>query len=59
MTNLTLLSLDRYESLKCSQQDILDQIKHVEKKTPRNEVFDFDLELRKRNTELIAIVDGD
>ena len=58
MANVTMLSLDRYESLKCSQQNILDQIKHVERKTfPRNEVFDFDLELRKRNTELIAIVD--
>lgn len=58
MATSTVLSLDLHESPKPPQQGILDQIKHAEKKTfSRNEAFDFDLELKKRNTELIVIVD--
>lgn len=58
MATLTVLSLDLHECPKPPQQGILDQIKHTEKKTfPHNEAFDFDLELKKRNTELIVIVD--
>ena len=41
-----------------SRSSLLSHIKQVEKKNfPRNEVFDFDLELKKRNTELTAIID--
>ncbi|KAI9776559.1 MAG: hypothetical protein M1835_005479 [Candelina submexicana] len=37
-----------------SKEDILDVIKRVEKKTfPSNEIFQFDQELKKRNTQLI------
>ncbi|KAI4225486.1 MAG: hypothetical protein L6R36_003876 [Xanthoria steineri] len=58
MAIVTVLSLDLRQSPKPPQQGILDQIKHVEKKTfPRNEAFNFDLELKKRTTELILLVD--
>ena len=41
-----------------SRSSLLNQIKQAEKKTfPRNETFDFDMELRKRNTELTVVVD--
>ncbi|KAI4231603.1 MAG: hypothetical protein L6R40_007692 [Gallowayella cf. fulva] len=37
---------------------ILNQIKHAEKKMfPRSEALDFDLELKKRNTELVVVLD--
>lgn len=54
----TVLSLDLHKSPKSDQQDILEPVKHAERKTfPRNEAFDFDLELKKRNTELIIVMD--
>ncbi|KAL9061015.1 MAG: hypothetical protein Q9206_000774 [Seirophora lacunosa] len=58
MATYTFWSLDSYECLKLKKQDIIsivDQVKHAEKKNfPRNEVLDFDTELKKRNTELIS-----
>ena len=58
MATLTVLSLDLHVSPKAARQDILDQVKHAERKSfPRNEALDFDLELKKRNTELIVVVD--
>ncbi|KAL8674480.1 MAG: hypothetical protein Q9168_001145 [Polycauliona sp. 1 TL-2023] len=58
MATFTLLSLDLHEIPKSQRQVILDQVKHGEKKIfPRTEAFDFDMELKKRNTELIVVVD--
>ncbi|KAL9035167.1 MAG: hypothetical protein Q9180_005004 [Flavoplaca navasiana] len=58
MATLTILSRDLHKSPKSDRQDILEQVKHAERKTfPRNEAFDFDLELKKRNTELIVVMD--
>lgn len=61
MATNTFWSLDSYECLKLKKQDIIsivDQVKHAEKKNfPRNEVLDFDTELKKRNTELIVVLD--
>ena len=60
MATVTVLSRELHEPPKPPHQELLDQIKHAERKTfPRNEAFDFDLELKKRNTELIVIVDDD
>ncbi|KAL8659421.1 MAG: hypothetical protein Q9226_000448 [Calogaya cf. arnoldii] len=60
MATITVLSRDLHQSRKPPHQEILDQIKHAERKIfPRNEAFDFVLELKKRNTELIVIVDDD
>ena len=37
--------------------NLLDQVKRAERRTfPRDEAMDFDLELKKRNTELIAVL---
>lgn len=41
-----------------SSKHLIDWVKHAEKKTfPRIEVFDFDIELKKNNTELMIILD--
>ena len=40
--------------------NLINQIQQMEKKTfPRNEALNFDLELKKRNTEMIAMLDCD
>lgn len=49
--------LKRLENL-TSTKDLLTWVKHAEKRVfPRNEVFDFDAELKKHNTELMIILD--
>ncbi|KAL8654250.1 MAG: hypothetical protein Q9210_001626 [Variospora velana] len=61
MATYTLRSLDSSEFLKSKKQDIisiLDQVKRMERKNfPRNEIFDFDTELKKRNAELIVVLE--
>ncbi|KAI4155089.1 MAG: hypothetical protein L6R39_001293 [Caloplaca ligustica] len=43
---------------KHDKSSMLDQVKHQEKKSfPRNEAFDFDMELKKRNAELTIVLD--
>lgn len=57
MATCTFLSVD-LEPLHPPQHMILNQIKHAEKKMfPRSEALDFDLELKKRNTELVVVLD--
>lgn len=49
--------LKRLENL-TANKDLLTWVKRAEKRTfPRNEVFDFDAELKKHNTELMIILD--
>ena len=44
--------------IEISRFQLLNEVKQAEKKNfPRSEAFDFDTELKKRNTELIAIID--
>ncbi|KAL8927780.1 MAG: hypothetical protein Q9208_002196 [Pyrenodesmia sp. 3 TL-2023] len=61
MSTFTFWSLDFKEQLKLTKPRmslILRQIKHAEKRLfPRNEAFDFDQELKKRNAELIAVLE--
>ncbi|KAL8746357.1 MAG: hypothetical protein Q9184_007756 [Pyrenodesmia sp. 2 TL-2023] len=61
MSTFTFWPLDFKEQLKLTKPRvplILHQIKHAEKKLfPRNEALDFDQELRKRNSELIAVLE--
>ncbi|MCJ1234704.1 hypothetical protein MMC14_002667 [Varicellaria rhodocarpa] len=59
MASIILLD-PNFDSVKteASRSSLLNQIKQAEKKNfPRNEVFDFDMELNKRNTELTVVVD--
>ena len=60
MASITCLSLDDFhEQLTLpTRAEIIARVKHAERRTfPRHEIFDFDTELRKRNTELIVIFD--
>ncbi|KAL8694719.1 MAG: hypothetical protein Q9218_000645 [Villophora microphyllina] len=58
MAQWTLWSLGLHKVYRPVSLDILDQIKHAEKKNfPRKEAFDFDTELRKKNAEIIVIYD--
>ena len=58
MAPCTLLSLDLKRELNVSKVAVLQEVKHAEKKTfPRSEAFDFDVELKKRNAELIVVLD--
>ncbi|KAL8981781.1 MAG: hypothetical protein Q9177_005468 [Variospora cf. flavescens] len=61
MATYTLQSLDSSEFLISEKQDfisILDQVTRAERKNfPRNEILDFDTELKKRNAELIVVLE--
>ncbi|MCJ1451187.1 hypothetical protein MMC28_001523 [Mycoblastus sanguinarius] len=58
MATITVLSRWTTEKLHISRQDLLPQIERVEKKNfARHEAFDFDIELKKRNMELVVILD--
>lgn len=61
MSTFTFWPLDFKEQLKLTKPRmslILRQIKHAEKRLfPRNEALDFDQELKKRNAELIAVLE--
>ena len=61
MATITCLSLnDLYAQLSRppSRAEIIACVKHAEKRNfPRNEIFDFDTELKKRNTELTVVLD--
>ncbi|KAL9602272.1 MAG: hypothetical protein Q9219_001997 [cf. Caloplaca sp. 3 TL-2023] len=58
MATCTFWSFDLCRALKLPKESILDQVKLAERKTfPRNEAFDFDTELRKRNAELLVLLD--
>lgn len=60
MATYTIRSLDGQKPLKIPIADVLDQLKRAERKNfPRHEILDFDLELKKKNTELIVVLDGD
>ncbi|KAL8842935.1 MAG: hypothetical protein Q9170_000340 [Blastenia crenularia] len=52
-------SLDLQEILQLPRRQVLDQVKLAERNIfPRNEAFDFDAELKKRNAELLAVFDN-
>ncbi|KAL8909765.1 MAG: hypothetical protein Q9207_000075 [Kuettlingeria erythrocarpa] len=61
MSTFSFWPLDFKEQLKLTKPRvslILHQVKHAEKKLfPRNEALDFDLELKKRNAALIAVLE--
>ncbi|KAL8711373.1 MAG: hypothetical protein Q9220_004270 [cf. Caloplaca sp. 1 TL-2023] len=58
MATCTFWSLDLQEQLHPPKQNILDQVKHAEKRIfPRKEAYDFDAEMKKRNLELIVLLD--
>ena len=45
---------------KSSHADLVNRVKQIEKKNfPRHEALDFDTELKKRNTELLVVLDVD
>ena len=58
MKNMISLSRNMVkQDLSLNASDVLAIIKQAERKTfPRNEAFDFDTELRKRNTEIVVII---
>ncbi|KAL9045943.1 MAG: hypothetical protein Q9214_001106 [Letrouitia sp. 1 TL-2023] len=59
MAAWTIRSLDGQKLLKIPTGDVLDQLKRAERKNfPRNEILDFDLELKKNNTELVVMLDS-
>lgn len=58
MANVIIKSLHTAEKLRVTKDDLIHQVQHVEKKTfARREVMDFSTELRKRNTDLVVVVD--
>lgn len=58
MATWSVWSLDLHERLQPRPPNILDQVKHAEKKVfPRSEALDFDIELKKRNAELIVVLE--
>lgn len=60
MAAINCLSLDLYGLVKAPppRTDIITWVKHAERRNfPRNEAFDFDTELTKRNMELIVLLD--
>ena len=60
MATITCLSFPTCRKLNLSRQDVVREIERTEKESfARHEVFDFASELKKRNVELIVIVDDD
>ena len=58
MAKVIINSLRTGESLRAAKDELIHQVQHVEKKTfPRREALDFSMELRKRNMDLVIIVD--
>lgn len=58
MAACTFWALDLHETLHPPEESVIEQIKHAEKKIfPRNEAFDFDTELKKRNGELFVVME--
>lgn len=60
MAAITCLSLDLYTPLSPPQSrtEIMAWLKQAERRNfPRNEIFDFDTELKKRNAEVIVVLD--
>ncbi|KAL9121219.1 MAG: hypothetical protein Q9187_002228 [Circinaria calcarea] len=60
MTNIKVYGLDYSQAtINRSHGSLMAQMQQLERKTfPRNEALDFDLELKKRNTEVIAVLDS-
>lgn len=58
MGTITVLDQDMRAVEKNTQpSNLLDQVRRAEKKTfPRDEAMDFDMELKKRNTELVVVL---
>ena len=61
MTNITMYGLDYCQiSINRFHANLMTQIQQMEKRAfPRNEALDFNLELKKRNTEMMAVFDRD
>ena len=60
MATIIMLSLQTGKHLSVSKQAILSQVERAEKKNfARHEAFDFHLELKKRNVDLVIIVKDD
>ena len=60
MATITIISLQTGKQLPVSKQAILPQVERAEKKNfARHEAFDFQLELKKRNVDLVIILKDD
>lgn len=60
MATITTMSLQTGKHLPVSKQAVLPQVERAEKKNfARHEAFDFHLELKKRNVDLVIMLKGD
>ena len=60
MTTISCFSLRTGDKIEISKQDALCNVERAEKKTfARHEALDLNMELQKRNSELIVIMDDD
>ena len=60
MATITTMSLRTGKHLPVSRQAVLPQVERAEKKTfARHEAFDFHLELKKRNVDLVIVLKDD
>ena len=60
MATITTISLQTGKHLPVSKQAVLPQVERAERKTfPRHEAFDFPLELKKRNLDLVVTLKDD
>ena len=60
MATITTISLQMGKHFPVSKQAVLPQVERAERKTfPRHEAFDFPLELKKRNLDLVVILKDD
>ena len=58
MAHFMVLALSSWSQLSISRSDLIDQVKQAEKNVfPRHEAMNLNVELMKRNIELIAVVD--
>lgn len=60
MATITTMSLRTGKHLPVSKQAVLPQVERAERKNfPRHEAFDFPLELKKRNLDLVVLLKDD
>ena len=58
MANVIIRSLHTAKGLQVARKELIQQVQHVEKKNfPRREALDFSAEVKKRNVDLVIIVD--
>ena len=60
MATITIISLQTGKQLPVSKQAVLPQVERAERKNfARHEAFDFQLELKKRNVDLVIVLKDD